>query len=53
MVRLILVRIYSQARERPSVEPPPCRMLRFDSATAVLSPLTDEEAASYQIKNYK
>ena len=49
----IVVRVYSQPRKRPGVLPMPYRIFRFDPASGTLSPLTDEEAAPYWIKNYK
>jgi hypothetical protein len=51
--RGIVVRIYSQSRQRPGVLPPPYRTFRFDADAGTLSALTDEEAAPYRIKNYK
>ena len=49
----IVVRIYSQSREKPVVMPPPYRIFRFDSLTGALTALTAEEATPYTIQNYK
>ena len=51
--RGMVVRIYSQSRQRPGVLPPPYRVFRFDPVTGALTPLTGENAAPYMIRTYK